>query len=254
MNLLQKDGDSYRNSEISDTYLVEGKPLYQGNIIAHSDHIRRYWESLEDQISNEPLGDVSETTQHRNFIMGMDNIAACGRVQFFLESIDLAGRTNLLDIGGGPGSYSIAACKKYPALKATVFDLPETIAIAKEVIARDGMTDRVSTCPSSWDADDYGSGFDVVLFSNVLHGPSSSAEIKLTKAHKAMQDGGMLVIQEFLLNDEKTAPKIPAMFNVMVGAYSQSELLKVIAKAGFRNATVVSDNQQLGATWVTAIR
>ena len=254
MDLLQKDGDNYRNSEISETYLVEGKHLYQGNIIAHSDHIRRYWESLDDQICTEPLGDLDETVQHRNFIMGMDNIAAMGRVEFFLESIDLQNRTNLLDIGGGPGSYSIAACKKYPLLMATVFDLPETIAIAKEVIARDGMADRVSTRPGSWDDDDYGSGFDVVLFSNVLHGPSSSAEIKLTKAYKAMQGGGMLVIQEFLLNDEKTAPQMPALFNVMVGAYSQSELLKVIANAGFKNAAVVSDNQQLGATWIAAIR
>ena len=116
------------------------------------------------------------------------------------------------------------------------------------------MGDRVCTRPGSWDDDDYGSGFDVVLFSNVLHGPSSNAEMKLAKACKAMEKGGKLVIQEFLLNNEKTAPEIPALFNVMVGAFSQSELLKVITNTGFKNAEIISDNQQLGATWLSAER
>lgn len=254
MDLLEKDGAKYRNSEIADTYLVKGKPLYQGDIIAHSDYVRRYWENLEDQICKEPLGDVSEDDEHRHFIMGMDNLAASGRVEFFLKTIDLKGRKKLLDVGGGPGSYSIAACEKYPQLKATVFDLPATVSIAKEVIERDGMGEQVSVCAADWDKDDFPAGFDVVMFSNVLHGAESNTEMKLSKAYAAMEQGGVLLVQEFLLNDEKTGPEWPALFNVMVGAYSKSEILEVITKAGFTGAKVVGEDQQLGATWVTATR
>lgn len=252
MDLLEKTDQLYANSETSDTYLVRGGPFYQGDMIAHSDYIRRYWENLESQIYIDPPADITEQDEHRHFIMAMDNIASMGRAELFLDSVDLTGRKNLLDVGGGPGSYSIAACGKYPDLKATVFDLPATTAIASQVIERDGMTDKVTVHPGDWDSDDFGSGFDVVMFSNVLHGQTSNAPMKLAKARDAMQTGGVLVVQEFLLNDEKTGPQTPALFNVMVGAYSISELLDVIAKAGFIDAKLIGQSDKLAATWITA--
>jgi predicted O-methyltransferase YrrM len=252
MDLLKKTGDLYTNSQTADTYLIKGKPFYQGDMIAHSDYIRRFWEDLEKQIYIDPPTDITEADEHRHFIMAMDNIASTGRVELFCECVDLTGRKNLLDVGGGPGSYSIAACRKYPQLKATVFDLPETTAIATQVIARDGMQDRVTVCPGDWDTDDFGEGFDVVMFSNVLHGPTSNAPMKLGKAYAAMQAPGLLVVQEFILNDEKTGPQCSALFNVMVGAYSKSEITDVITQAGFIEATVTGQSNELAATWITA--
>jgi len=252
MDLLEKIGDRYTNSQISDTYLVKGKPFYQGDMIAHSDYIRRYWENLENQIYIDPPADITEDEGHRHFIMAMDNIASTGRVELFLESIDLTGRKNLLDVGGGPGSYSIAACRKYPQLKATVFDLPATTEIATKVVARDEMQDRVTVCPGDWDTDDFGEGFDVIMFSNVLHGPAGNAPMKLAKARAAIEVGGLLVVQEFILNDEKTGPQAPALFNVMVGAYSNKEIIDVITHAGFTDVKVTGQSEKLAATWITA--
>ena len=91
-----------------------------------------------------------------------------------------------------------------------------------------------------------------MLLSNVLHGPGSKAEMKLKKAYDSMVDGGLLVVQDFLLNDEKTGPLIPALFNVMVGTYSRRELLSMIKETGFTNATVVVSSQEIGFTWITA--
>ena len=48
-------------------------------------------------------------------------------------------------------SYSIAACKRYPQLKAVVFDLPETISITKQIIADEGMEDRVTVREGNWE-------------------------------------------------------------------------------------------------------
>ncbi|NIR07513.1 MAG: SAM-dependent methyltransferase, partial [Candidatus Aminicenantes bacterium] len=93
------------------------------------------------------------------------NIAVAGRADAFIENIDLSGRKKLLDVGGGPGTYSIAACRRFPKLKAVVFDLPETIAIANEVIAGEGMQDRVTTRAGNWETDTFGKDNDVVLFS-----------------------------------------------------------------------------------------
>ena len=69
-----------------------------------------------------------------------------------------------------------------------------------------------------------------------------------------MDSSGLLAIQEFALNDEKTGPVIPALFNVMVGAYSKSELIEQITDAGFENVKAVIENDEIGCTWITAIK
>ncbi len=258
MELLKKSEDKYRNSEIGQKYLVRGGELFQGDIIAHSDSVRKLWDEFEKGIFVEPKPE-DPSVEHRNFIIGMDNLAAGGRGRIFADCIDLSGRKKLMDVGGGPGSYSIAACKRYPELTATVFDLPETIAIAREVIAREGMADRVSVTEGNWDTDSFGEGNDVVLLSNILHGPISNSDMKLGKAYDSMtaggaEGGGLLVVQEFLMNDEKTGPLIPALFNIMVGAWSQAELLDVIGKAGFKDARLVSSCEEIGCAWITAVK
>ena len=252
MGLLNKRENRYGNTELSKTYLVRGQKLYQGNIIAHSAATWNFWNNLADEIWLESPPKVTEADEHRNFIMGMHNIAVAGRADAFIENIDLSGRNKLFDVGGGPGTYSIAACKRYPKLKAVVLDLPETVAIANEVIAAEGMQDRVTTRAGNWETDTFGEDNDVVLLSNILHGPGSKAEMKLKKAYDSMESGGLLLVQEFSLNDDKTGPLIPVLFNVMVGAYSGCELLLLIKKAGFVHAKVVASSEEIGFTWITA--
>lgn len=253
MGLLEKDGNLYRNSELADRYLVEGADLYQGHIIAHAANVWDYWGDLANVIAGEP-GYNGPMPDHENFILGMQDITRGGRGQLFLEHIDLTGRKQLFDVGGGPGTYSILACRKYPQLSATVFDLPETIAIARPIIEAEGLADRISVRAGSWETDDFGEHNDVVLFSNVLHGPASMAALKLQKAFDSLVPGGMVAIQEFALNDTKTGPLVAALFNVMVGAYSKAELFDEIAKAGFVSPTVVVESEEINCTWITAVK
>ncbi len=250
MGLVEREGDLYKNSEFAATYLVPGAPLYQGDIIAHSDAVRGFWDGLEEEICLEVPTEDEEKT-HRNFIMGMHNITLAGRGRVFSDNIDLGGRRRLLDVGGGPGTYSILACTKCPQLEAVVFDLPATIAIARQVVAEQGFTDRIEFCEGDWEKDAFGEGFDVVLLSNVMHGQGSLAAMKLGKSMQAMEAGGLLVIQEFLLNDDKTGPLTAALFNMMVGAYSARELLSLVEEAGFVDSRVVVRDDELGAGWIT---
>jgi hypothetical protein len=252
MGLLEKKEGRYKNSALAEKYLVRGGELYQGDIIAHSANVMKWWNGLEGEIRIEEKRGDKEAEGHRNFIMGMANIAAAGRAQIFVEKIDLTGRRKLLDIGGGPGSYSIAACRQYRELEAVVFDLPETIAITRQIIAEEGMGDRVSVAEGDWARDSFGEGGDAVLLSNVLHGAGSGAEMKLGKARDSLVDGGLLVVQEFLLNDGKSGPLVPALFNIMVGAYSEGELLWLIKEAGFAGGEIVVRSEEIGSSWITA--
>lgn len=251
MGLLEREGQAYRNSALSGEFLVEGRPRYQGHIIAHSAKVWDVWSQLPKAAGvSESAGDAAG--EHRNFILGMYNITMAGRGDLFLKSVDLTGRRRLVDIGGGPGTYSILACQRYPELRATVFDVPETIAIAREVIAQHGLTERIGVREGDWETDEFGRGFDAALMSNILHGPESQAAMKLVKAHSALEPGGLLAVQEFVMNDEKTGPLVPALFNVMVGAYSRGELTAEIERAGFADVRSVGQDEDAGCMWLTA--
>ena len=145
--------------------------VYQGDIIAHAASVWRFWDTLEEQTVLDPRDRSKKHDEHRSFIMGMHNIAVTGRARMFTDAVDLSGRRRLFDVGGGPGTYSITACRLYPELTAVVFDMPEAAAIAREVIAREGLQDRVSVQEGDWDTDRFGENNLVVLLSNVLHGP-----------------------------------------------------------------------------------
>ncbi|AQQ72132.1 Demethylspheroidene O-methyltransferase [Limihaloglobus sulfuriphilus] len=252
LGFLERRGGRYSNTAVSRKYLVEGGPLYQGDIICHSSRgAWDAWDALPDAILVSPAPE-SPQRAHRDFIMGMDNITRGGRGGIFLDNIDLRGRELMFDIGGGPRTYSILACGKYTKLKSVIFDIPETIKIARQVVKRENMDERIAFREGSWDSDDFGSGADTVLMSNILHGKGSNAAMKLEKAYKSLKKGGLLVIQEFILDDAKTGPIVPALFNIMVGAYALSELIELIEKAGFTNINVQAQDRELGSCWLTA--
>jgi hypothetical protein len=144
MGLLEKTGGSYRNTELSQTYLIAGRSSYQGDIIAHAATVWRFWDTLEEQTVLDPKDRSKKRHEHRSFIKGMHNIAVTGRARMFTDAVDLSGRRRLFDVGGGPATYSISACRLYPELTAVVFDLPDAAAIARQAIATEGSQDRVS--------------------------------------------------------------------------------------------------------------
>ena len=130
----------------------------------------------------------------------------------------------------------------------------QEITWAQELIDRFGMGDRIRTVEGDWNEDDFGRGNDAVMMSNVLHGPGSRAEMKLEKAYRSMNPGGVLIVQDFLMNPEKTGPLKPALFNIMAGAFSVDELTEQVAAAGFSEVRYQRMPEDLGTSLVTAVK
>ncbi len=236
LGLTRFEGGKYRNSDLADLYLIRGKPFYQGNWIDHASDLWDEWSNLERWIGGKKLSALKENG-HRRFIMAMHDIATGGEAEELATHVELSGKRLLFDVGGGPGTYSIILCKHNPQLRAVVFDLPETIPITLEVIEKFGMSERISTRVGDWNKDNFGQENDVVLMSNILHGPGSQARMKLKKAFKSMTNGGLLIIRDFILNESKTGPLSVALFNIMVGAYSIKEITILIRESGFVNVS-----------------
>ena len=260
MGLVERaGGQAWKLTPKAAATLVSGAPCYQGNMLAHSANVWSFWNDLESAVRGkrgawryvEGEGG-SPIRSHRDFILAMHNMAMAGRAAELAERVNVKGRRKLMDIGGGPGSYAMALCERTPGLRATVFDLPQTVKIARETIAHLGMRGRVDTVVGDWEKDDFGEGNDVVILSSIMHGPHDKAEMKLGKAHKSLVPGGLLIVQDFLMNAAKTGPLVPALFNVMVGAFSLPEMTARIRGAGFSKLRVRPMPANVGTTVITA--
>ncbi|HZE22173.1 MAG TPA: methyltransferase, partial [Desulfobaccales bacterium] len=180
LGLLDKGVDYFKNSGLVSQYLVPDRENYRGAIIRHmEDTWKRGWDGLKETVLvGHPQGVEPETwldtrpkreeAEVRAFIEGMHAIAR-DLAPKVVPKLDLTGVRHLLDLGGGPATYAITFAQANPGLRATVFDLPLPIEIAKENIAKNGLTDRVDTLTGNFLEDDIGRGYDFVWVSQILH-------------------------------------------------------------------------------------
>jgi methylase of polypeptide subunit release factors len=104
----------------------------------------------------------------RAFIAAMD-WRARQHAPWVVASLDLTGVARVLDVGGGSGAYAAEFVRAKPGVTATVFDLPNVLALTAEHLAQSGVQDRVTLVPGDYERDDLGQGFDVVLLSAIIH-------------------------------------------------------------------------------------
>lgn len=175
------------------------------------------------------------------FIAAMDRGAA-ERAPVVVQGAGATGVKRMLDLGGGSGAYSIAFARANPELEAVVLDLPGVLPLTERYIEAAGMKDRIGTTPGDLRTDHFGAGFDLVLLSSICHMLDERENADLVRrCREALVPGGRLVIQDFLLEDDKTKPKMAALFslNMLVGtrggsSYSVEEYSAWLSDAGFR--------------------
>lgn len=247
MELLAKDGDRFRLTPLAAEHLVRTSPTYMGHILMHHHFLVEGWGKLDAAVrTGAPVRKRSshetDGEERESFLMGMFNLASLLAPRVAAE-IDLRGRRRLLDLAGGPGTYAINFCRQNPNLTAVIHDLPTTRPFAEQTVARFGLVDRIAFAAGDILAEPIGSGFDVVWISHLLHseGPETCGHI-VAKAAEALDAGGLLLIQEFILDDSRTAPLHPALFslNMLLGtregqAYAQGELAAMMAEAELRD-------------------
>jgi hypothetical protein len=246
MALLKKSGSLYVNTPEAKTFLSKSSPGYIGYIIKHHHHLVASWSQLDQAVQTG--GPIRTRAWHSNdnaresFLMGMFNMAMMLAPRI-VPNIDLSGRRLLLDMGGGPGTYAIQFCLNNPGMEAVVFDLPTTRPFAETTIGKFGLSDRVRFQPGSYLEGPIKGSYDVAWLSHILHGegPEDCQRI-IQKAVSALSPGGMILIHEFILNNEMSGPLFPALFslNMLLGtasgqAYSEQQLSDMLAVAGARN-------------------
>lgn len=247
LGLLERSGKRYSPSATARTFLVPGGPADLRNALKYAEDLYEVWGKLPRAVrENAPampagtiLGDDPGRT--RNFVYGMHD-RAIGIARSLTTCIDLSDRRRLLDVGGGPGTYSLLLAQRFAELHADVLDLPEVVAISREIIAEHGLEERVRVIPGSYIETDFESGYDVVLMSGMLHRETpETCRTLLAKAYEALVEGGQVVAADvFFDTDAKDTPPFAALFalNMMLtsengSAHAKTELAAWMANAGF---------------------
>jgi len=236
VGLLRKTGGTYRNTETAKKFLIADSPLYQGDMLRHADNLWTSWSGL-DEVVRTGKPNRSGSRDYGSFIRAMHNNAVF-RAKAVIDLLDLRNVTRALDLGGGPGTYSMELAKR--KISVTHFDLPEPVEIARK-LAVDQKIRNVYFVPGDFHTDDIGSGYDLVFISQILHSLSIPESISLIKKAKdALTPKGTIAIQEFLLEKDRAHPAAGALFsvNMLVNtptgrSYTVEEMKGWLSKAGF---------------------
>lgn len=244
LGLLEKQGEAFAATPFAASYLSRNSHEYLGHIIMHHHHLMTSWANLDQAVRTgkpvrERVSHEDVESSRESFLMGMFNLAMqlAPRV---VPQIDLSGHRRLLDIGGGPGTYAIHFCRQNPDLEAVICDLPTTRSFAEKTVAHFDLSDRIGFIDVDFEKEELPEGFDVAWLSHVLHGIGPDAcDTLLKKAVKVLEPGGLLLVQEFILDDTRDAPVFPALFslNMLLGtpegqSYSEGEIVAMLQKVG----------------------
>lgn len=209
VGLLERDGDLYRNGPAAACYLAGRAPADLRPLLTLWDKISyRTWEALAEALGSGPPREVFEldAAQQQIVSAGIEAILA-GPAHAFAEVAGLDSCGRLLDVGGGTGSWSIAAVRRHPGLTATVFELPVTAEIAEGRVQEVGLTDRIAVVAGNAMTDDLPEGHDAFLLANLIHYWSPETNVTLLqRVRKAAAPGGRLLLADFWTDPTHTQP------------------------------------------------
>jgi ubiquinone/menaquinone biosynthesis C-methylase UbiE len=147
----------------------------------------------------------------------------------------------VLDIAAGHGLFGISVAQAALQAEIVALDWPQVLKIAESNARASGVDDRYRLLAGDAFTLDFGTGFDVVLLTNFLHHFDQATCISLLrKVHSCLNPGGQVFTLEFVPNEDRVTPPIPASFSLMMlgttpagDAYTWKEFEGMLGEAGF---------------------
>lgn len=248
--LTKKDG-IFHNTKLTTRYLCEGSPDDSRSALMHIVHLWNSWSTLTEAVKEGTAisrKDITERGEDRvlAFIAAMHRNAAF-RAASVVGVLDLDGVSSVLDLGGGSGAYAMAFAKRKPQLEVAVFDLPVVVSLTQKYLAEEGLAEKIKILPGDMINDPIPEDYDLVFLSAICHMWSPEQNLALfEKIRDALTPDGQIVIQDFVLDDDKTSPRFGAVFalNMLVNteggsSYSGGEYIEWLVKAGFKEARLL---------------
>lgn len=253
MGYLARVGDAVELTEVAREHLVKTSPFFLGPYYASlkdrpvcSDFLRvlrtnkpANWGSFKEE------KDWARAMEDEAFANSFTAAMDCRGVflgQALAKALDLSSYEQLLDIAGGSGIYACALVDHWKMF-ASVFEKSPVDRVAERLIAQRGFSERVQVIEGDMFKDqELPGGHDLHLISNVLHDwNEETVRELLKKSYAGLEEGGMLIIHDVHINEEKTGPLSNAAYSAMLmhategKCYSVTELYTMLSEIGFTN-------------------
>jgi len=245
LDFLEKKNGKFQNTKESSIYFVKGKPEYMSGLM-HTVGQWQTWSTLTQCVKNgTSVYKRPKTINNRNeswleAFIGAMHYRASRQAKEIVSKINLKDVNKVLDVGGGSGAFAMAFVKAKKNISATVFDLPNVTPITQKYIRQDKMTRNVNTVSGDYNTSPFPKGYDLVFLSAIVHINSNEGNVKLIKkCASSLNPGGQIVIQDQVMNDDRTKPIGGALFalNMLVGTeegdtYTEKEIREWFKKTG----------------------
>ncbi len=241
LGLMEKKGDIFLNGPGAARFLVESGDDYMSGLL-HSANCYRNWGTLDKAVraGTSAINLEWDSSDRREAFIEAMHRRAKDTSADLVRHLDLTNVRRVLDVGGGSGVYSMAMCRAKDGLTSVVLDLPEVTELARRYVFAEDLGDRITTRDGSYHEADYGSGYDLVFFSAIIHINSPEENRNLIgKAFSALNPGGRIVVQDFIMGEDRLTPPGGTLFalNMVVSTragdtYTESEITGWMNDAG----------------------
>lgn len=218
LQLLTVRNGLYRNRPLARIYLDEHSPRAVTNLLWLLTHHWSDWTDMTRAIRRGRPGwaPITETAAfRRRFALAMHE-RSHALAPATSATIPLPDRAiRLLDLAGGPGSYSIALARHYPKLSGLLVD--QSVSVARSLIKRHSLQNRLAVRAGDVFSAELGSDYDAALVGNLLHDFNERENRRLlSRVRQALKPGGKLFIVEFFLDDSLTKPAEASVFSLVM--------------------------------------
>lgn len=242
--LLVKEGDAYKVTPETATFLNRASPAYLGGVMGFlNGPITPFFGRLTQAVRRggcESTGTVE--TEYDGWVpfaeeMGAMMFPTAQAIAKLVGSV--SGR--VLDVAAGHGFFGIVLAQQNPGVKVTALDWPKVLDVARRNAGRMGVGERYTTIAGDVFSVDLQGPYDLILLTNLLHhfGPERCTEL-LKRLRASLRPGGRLVTLEFVPNEDRVSPPMSATFPLVMlattasgDAYTFAELERMLRSAGF---------------------
>jgi 2-polyprenyl-3-methyl-5-hydroxy-6-metoxy-1,4-benzoquinol methylase len=245
---LSKNGNQYSLTDDSAKFLDRKSPAYMGSCTEFllTDDIRQNLRDLTNAVRH---GGCQHTYAHSpespvwvafaRSMAPMMTMASQGLAEIVLGNERRS--LKVMDIAAGHGLFGIAVLRVNPKAEVTAVDWKNVLEVAQENAKKFGVADRYKTLAGSIFEVDIGTGYDLILLPNFLHHfDEPTIEQLLKRLHRALNPGGRVATLEFVPEEDRVRPAVPAAFALIMlaetpagDAYTRAELEHMFNRAGF---------------------
>ncbi len=257
IDILEKSGEIYKIRKNFTQALSRDIDISILPVIEHMEFLWNNWSDLTKLIKsgrdkNSPITPLADPETIPPFIGAMHAIGK-QMAKDLTDKLNPVWAKNLLDVGSASGTYTIAFLKKVKNLKATMFDLPDVINIAKKRIKKEGLCSRVNFTSGDFYTSDFPTGHDLVWASAIIHQNSRKQNIEFfKKCYNALLPEGKIWLRDHIMDQERTSPKAGAIFaiNMLVttptgSTYTFDEVASDLISSGFKNPEMINYGENM---------